>query len=157
PKATHLTSYSYRVRRSSNVALLEGLGRRCRQVGLYRGEAGFNLDFHTIRHHGEQVPLEDHYVAARSQRTRSVLTFFAQDHASTEMVYANADVTKAQQARRRHPGTADGWLGATGRGHNNCERHQRGPHRGRSMSLGRTQSPTLFPPRGLSREMCRRG
>jgi len=99
PKATHLTSYSYRVRRSSNVALLEGLARRCRQVGLYTGEGGFNLDFHTIRHHGEQVPLEDHYVASRSQRTRSVLTFFAQDHASTEMVYANADITKAQQAR----------------------------------------------------------
>ncbi|MGH9004343.1 MAG: hypothetical protein ACRDYV_14560, partial [Acidimicrobiia bacterium] len=99
PKATHLTSYSYRVRRSCNVALLEGLGRRCRQVGLYSGEGGFNLDFHTIRHHGEEVPLEEHYVASRSQRTRSVLTFFAQDHASTEMVYANADVTKAEQAR----------------------------------------------------------
>ena len=99
PKATHLTSYSYRVRRSSNVALLEGLARRCRQVGLYDGQGGFNLDFHTIRHHGEQVPLEEHYVASRSQRTRSVLTFFAQDHASTEMVYANADVTTAEQAK----------------------------------------------------------
>jgi len=98
PKATHLTSYSYRVRRSSNVALLEGLSRRCRAIGLYRGEAGFNLDFHAIRHHGDEVPLEEHYVASRSQRTRSVLTFFAQDHASTEMVYANADVTKAEQA-----------------------------------------------------------
>jgi hypothetical protein len=99
PKATHLTSYSYRVRRAANVALLEGLARRCRQVGLYTGEAGFNLDFHTIRHHGDEVPLEEHYVASRSQRTRSVLTFFAQDHASTEMVYANADVTKAEQAK----------------------------------------------------------
>ena len=99
PKATHLTSYSYRVRRSSNVTLLEGLGRRCREVGLYTGEGGFNLDFHTIRHHGTEVPLEEHYVASRSQRTRSVLTFFAQDHASTEMVYANADITKAEQAK----------------------------------------------------------
>jgi transposase len=98
PKATHLTSYSYRVRRSSNIALLEGLSRRCQQIGLYSGEAGFNLDFHTIRHHGAEVPLEEHYVASRSQRTRSVLTFFAQDHASTEMVYANADLTKADQA-----------------------------------------------------------
>jgi len=98
PKSTHLTSYSYRVRRASNVALLEGLGRQCRQVGLYDGQGGFNLDFHTISH-GEQVPLEEHYVVSRSQRTRSVLTFFAQDHASTEMVYANADITKAEQAR----------------------------------------------------------
>src|SRR5659263_621355 len=99
PKATHLTSYSYRVWRASSLALLAGLGRQCRQVGLYNGQGGFNLDFHTIRHHGEQVPLEEHYVVSRSQRTRSVLTFFAQDHASTEMVYANADITKAEQAR----------------------------------------------------------
>jgi len=99
PKATHLTSYSYRVRRASNLALLEGLATRCRQIGLYTGDGGFNLDFHTIRHHGDEVPLEEHYVASRSQRTRSVLTFFAQDHASTEMVYANADITKAEQAR----------------------------------------------------------
>ena len=42
PKATHLTSYSYRVRRSSNIALLEGLSRRCRQIGLYTGDGGFN-------------------------------------------------------------------------------------------------------------------
>jgi hypothetical protein len=98
PKATHLTSYSYRVRCTSNVSFLESLARRCTEVGLYSGEAGFNLDFHAIRHHGEEVPLEKHYVPTRSQRTRSVLTFFAQDHASTEMVYANADLTKAEQA-----------------------------------------------------------
>jgi len=99
PKATHLTSYSYRVRRASNLALLEALARRAIELGLYSGEARFNLDFHAIRHHGAEVPLEEHYVPARSQRTRSVLTFFAQDHASTEMVYANADLTKAEQAK----------------------------------------------------------
>lgn len=66
PKATHLTSYSYRVRRYSNVALLEALARQARAVGLYSGEAGFNLDFHSIRHHGDEVPLEEHYVASRS-------------------------------------------------------------------------------------------
>lgn len=99
PKATHLTSYSYRVKRASNLAFLEALSGRCQALGLYADEAGFNLDFHAIRHHGAEVPLEEHYVPARSQRTRSVLTFFAQDHASTEMVYANADVTKAEQAK----------------------------------------------------------
>ncbi len=99
PKATHLTSYSYRVRRASNETMMAEVATAARTLGLGTGEAGFNLDFHTIRHHGDEVPLEDHYVAARSQRTRSVLTFFAQDHASTEMVYANADLTKADQAR----------------------------------------------------------
>jgi len=56
PKATHLTSYSYRVKRASNVALLEALSRRCREIGLYSGEAGFNLDFHTIRHTATKSP-----------------------------------------------------------------------------------------------------
>jgi hypothetical protein len=99
PKATHLTSYSYRVRRQSNEQLLTGVTRRLRELGLATGEQGFNLDFHAIRHHGTDTPLEKHYVPRRSQRTRAVLTFFAQDHASTEMVYANADLTKTEQAR----------------------------------------------------------
>ncbi|MCA1681378.1 MAG: hypothetical protein LC777_21740, partial [Actinobacteria bacterium] len=99
PKATHLTSYSYRVRRASSEQLLTGLTRRLRELGLATGEHGFNLDFHAIRHHGADTPLEKHYVPRRSQRTRAVLTFFAQDHASSEMVYANADLTKAEQAR----------------------------------------------------------
>jgi hypothetical protein len=99
PKATHLTSYSYRVRRSANQELLAGVTRRLRELGLASGDEGFNLDFHAIRHHGADTPLEKHYVPRRSQRTRAVLTFFAQDHASTEMVYANADLTKAEQAR----------------------------------------------------------
>ena len=99
PKATHLTSYSYRVRRASNEQLLTGTCRRLRELGLATGAEGFNLDFHAIRHHGTDTPLEKHYVPRRSQRTRAVLTFFAQDHASTEMVYANADLTKAEQAR----------------------------------------------------------
>ncbi|MDT2007139.1 hypothetical protein FXW78_26050 [Rhodococcus opacus] len=99
PKTTHLASYSYRVRRESNQQAMAGLIARLRELGMATGEAGFNLDFHAIRHHGEDTPLEKHYVPRRSQRTRSVLTFFAQDHASTEMVYANADVTKRDAAR----------------------------------------------------------
>ena len=99
PKATHLTSYSYRARRSSSERLLAGVTGRMRELGLATGTGGFNLDFHAIRHHGTDVPLEKHYVPARSQRTRAVLTFFAQDHASQEMVYANAELTKAEQAR----------------------------------------------------------
>jgi transposase len=58
PKATHLTSYSYRVRCTSNVSFLESLARRCTEVGLYSGRPGSTCDFHAIRHHGEEVPLE---------------------------------------------------------------------------------------------------
>jgi hypothetical protein len=116
PKATHLGSYSWRVRRESNQRLLTGLVDGLRRHGLATGEAGFNCDFHAIRHHGDPdvgAPLEKHYVPRRSQRTRAVLTFFAQDHASTEMVYANADITKAEQAREIIA-FADYWRTATG-------------------------------------------
>ena len=113
PKATHATSYSYRVRREHNTAALTALVARLRQIGLASGDAGFNLDFHSIRHHGVDAPLDDNYVATRSQATRSVLAFFAQDHASTEMVYANADVTKAEAAREILA-FADHWKAAAG-------------------------------------------
>ena len=116
PKATHLGSYSYRVRRESNQHLLSGLVKALRAQGLATGSAGFNCDFHAIRHHGNPdagAPLEKHYIPKRSQRTRAVLTFFAQDHTSTEMVYANADITKTEQAREIIA-FADYWRHTTG-------------------------------------------
>jgi hypothetical protein len=115
PKATHLSTYSYRARRESSQRLLTGLIRRLRTLGLATGEEGFNCDFHAIRHNGDDPVLEEHYVPARSQRTRSVLTFFANDHASSEMVYANADITKTEQAAEVIA-FADYWRGATGAG-----------------------------------------
>ncbi|HET9969298.1 MAG TPA: hypothetical protein VFQ68_13775 [Streptosporangiaceae bacterium] len=113
PKATHLGTYSWRVRREANQKLLAGLVAALRPLGLATGEAGFNCDFHAIRHHGDDAQLERHYVPRRSQRTRAVLTFFAQDHASAEMVYANADITKAGQAAEIIA-FADYWQQATG-------------------------------------------
>jgi hypothetical protein len=113
PKATHLGSYSWRVRREANHKLLAGLVTALRPLGLATGQDGFNCDFHAIRHHGADAQLEKHYVPRRSQRTRAVLTFFAQDHASSEMVYANADLTKAEQAAEIIA-FADYWNNATG-------------------------------------------
>jgi transposase len=113
PKTTHLGTYSWRVRREANQKLLTGLVKALRPLGLATGEAGFNCDFHAIRHHGDQAVLEKHYVPRRSQRTRAVLTFFAQDHATADMVYSNADITKAEQAREI-VAFADYWQQATG-------------------------------------------
>jgi len=50
-------------------------------------------------HWGNDPALEKHYVPTRSQRSRSVLTFFAQDTGTHNLVYANADLTKASQNR----------------------------------------------------------
>ena len=68
------------------------------RAGLIDG-ADFDLDFHAIMHWGEDPALEKHYVPSRSQRTRSVLTFFAQDASTHNLVFANADISKATQAR----------------------------------------------------------
>jgi hypothetical protein len=107
PKATH----SWRIRRDSNVKLLSGLVSALRPLGLATGEAGFNCDFHAIRHHGADAQLEKHYVPRRSQRTRAVLAFFAQDHASADIT--KADITKAEQAAEIIA-FADYWQAATG-------------------------------------------
>ena len=98
PKATALTDYSYRTAHSHQAALLKGLGVAMRSGGLIEG-ADFDLDFHAIMHYGQDKVLEEHYVPRRSQRTASVLTFFAQDASSESIVYANADLLKADQAR----------------------------------------------------------
>ena len=113
PKTTHLGTYSWRIRRESNSKLLTGLVTALRPLGLATGEDGFNCDFHAIRHHGDQTVLGKHYVPRRSQRTRAVLTFFAQDHAAGDMVYSNADITKAEQAKEIIA-FAGYWKNATG-------------------------------------------
>src|SRR5437879_4751075 len=99
PKTTHASTYSHRARREMNTACLASLVTHLRSIGLATGDGGFNLDFHSIRHYGEDGPVENNYVPARSQATRSVLAFFAQDHVSTDMVYATADVTQRQPSR----------------------------------------------------------
>ena len=99
PKATALTTYSYRLDHARQTALLGGLGKAMLEADLVSDAGGdLALDFHAIMHWGEDVALEKHYVPRRSQRTRSVLSFFAQDGASQTLVYANADLTKATQA-----------------------------------------------------------
>jgi len=98
PKATSLTDYSHRTAHFHQAALLAALGASMRRGGLVEG-ADFDLDFHAIMHYGQDPVLEEHYVPRRSQRTASVLTFFAQDATSETIVFANADLLAANQAR----------------------------------------------------------
>lgn len=98
PKATALATYSYRLSHERQRRFLLALDRAMVTAGLAAG-ADFDLDFHTIMHWGEDAALDKHYVARRSQRTRSVLTFFAHDADTHNLIYANADLHKATQAR----------------------------------------------------------
>ncbi len=100
PKKTALTDYSYRLSHDHQQRFLAALDKQMIAKGLAAaGEAIFDLDFHAVMHWGHDPALEKHYVPTRSQRARSVLTFFAQDTGTHNLVYANADLTKATQNR----------------------------------------------------------
>ena len=64
-------------------------------------------------HWGDDPALEKHYVPRRSQRTRSVLTFFAEDAGTHTLLYANADLSKATQTGEVIA-FADHWKAVTG-------------------------------------------
>jgi hypothetical protein len=114
PKKTVLTDYSYRLSHTHQRAFLTALDAKMIGTGLATSEqAIFDLDFHAVMHWGRDPALEKHYVPTRSQRSRSVLTFFAQDSGTHNLVYANADVSKATQ-NREVIAFADHWKAASG-------------------------------------------
>jgi transposase len=112
PKATALTTYSYRLEHAKQAAFLAALDKASLAAGLATGDA-INLDFHAVMHWGQDPALEKHYVPSRSQRTRSVLTFFAEDSESHTLLYANADLAKATQ-NNEVLSFADHWHTVTG-------------------------------------------
>jgi hypothetical protein len=114
PKKTALTDYSYRLSHDHQRAFLAALDTKMISAGLATSdEAIFDLDFHAVKHWGADPALEKHYVPTRSQRSRSVLTFFAQDTGTHNLVYANADITKASQ-NREVIAFCDHWKQASG-------------------------------------------
>jgi Tetratricopeptide repeat len=112
PKATALTTYSYRLEHARQAAFLTAVDKAAITAGLATGDA-LNLDFHAVMHWGDDPVLEKHYVPRRSQRTRSVLTFFAEDAGTHTLLYANADLSKATQ-NREVIAFADHWHQVTG-------------------------------------------
>ena len=114
PKKTALTDYSYRLSHDHQLRFLAALDKQMIGAGLAAaGEAIFDLDFHAVMHWGTDPALEKHYVPTRSQRARSVLTFFAQDTGTHNLVYASADLTKATQHREVIT-FCDHWKAASG-------------------------------------------
>jgi hypothetical protein len=100
PKKSALTGYSYGTSHDNQRAFLAALDAKMIKSGLAASEdAIFDLDFHAVMHWGHDPVLEKHYVPTRSQRARSVLTFFAQDTGTHNLVYANADIAKSTQNR----------------------------------------------------------
>ena len=97
PKKSFATDYSYRTTRNQQQKLLKGWVSKLSPL-LFPEADSFSLDFHAIGHRGEETDLENHYQPMRGKAGPSVLTFFAMEQKSRVFCYANANLTRAQQA-----------------------------------------------------------
>jgi hypothetical protein len=97
PKKSFLTEYSYRTSRQNQRAFLAGWVKEL--SGLLFDKANtFSLDFHPIPHRGEDTTLEQQFIPLQGHASRSVQSFFALEQDSRVLCYANADLTRAEQA-----------------------------------------------------------
>lgn len=97
PKRSFLSEYSSRVGHRQIVKLLVAYHAAIANEKLFDGDS-FNLDFHSIPFYGEHPVVERHFVAMRSRRQKSVLTFLAQDVDGRAFCYSNADLRKGEEA-----------------------------------------------------------
>lgn len=97
PKKSYATDYSYRTQRGQQRQLLVRWIRALSPLLFSQGNT-FSLDFHPIPYRGDPAGLDTHYISTRGKACPSVLSFFAQEHDSRVLCYANADLTRATQA-----------------------------------------------------------
>jgi hypothetical protein len=97
PKKSYATDYSYRTRRAQQRQLLVGWVAALAPLLFPQGHT-FALDFHPIPYRGDPAGLDTHFIATRGKACPSVLSFFAQEHDSRVLCYANADLTRSTQA-----------------------------------------------------------
>jgi len=97
PKKSYATDYSYRTTRPQQQRLLSGWVAALAPL-LFPEAQTFCLDFHAIPYRGDPEVLDNHYLPRRGQAGPSILTFFAHELKSRTLCYANANVTRADQA-----------------------------------------------------------
>ena len=97
PKRSFLSEYASRVGHQQIVDLQAAHHKQIASSGLFKGES-FNLDFHSIPYYGEHPLVQCHFVAMRSRRQKSVLTFLAQDMDGRAFCYSNADLRKGDES-----------------------------------------------------------
>ena len=97
PKRSFLSEYASRVGHQQIVDLQAAHHKQIDSSGLFKGES-FNLDFHSIPYYGEHPLVQCHFVAMRSRRQKSVLTFLAQDIDGRAFCYSNADLRKGDES-----------------------------------------------------------
>ena len=97
PKRSYLAAYSSRVDHRTCLRLMEAWLQQVEPAGLPRGPS-FDLDFHSVPANSTEEPLEKHYVSSRSRSQKGILVFLARDAEQSVLRYANAGVTKDEQA-----------------------------------------------------------
>jgi hypothetical protein len=97
PKRSYLAAYSSRIDHKACLRFMEGWLEQVERAGLAHGSS-FDLDFHSVPANSVEEPLEKHYVSSRSRSQKGILVFLARDAAQSVLRYANAGVTKNEQA-----------------------------------------------------------
>lgn len=97
PKKSFATDYSYRTQRSHQEKLIAGWIGKLSPL-LFPEPEAFNLDFHAIPYRGDPDGLDNHYLPLRGKAGTSILTFFAQEQKSRVFCYANANLSRDDQA-----------------------------------------------------------
>jgi hypothetical protein len=118
PKESFLTESSYRGGRDDQRRRLAAWAGGLSGLLFPQADA-FSLDFHPLPHRGEEPALENQHVSTQGRARPSVLTFFALEQERRVLGYANANLTRAEQAAepcrfaefwREVPGKGPGWL-----------------------------------------------
>src|SRR6266700_336328 len=97
PKRSYPAASSSGIGQRTNRRLMQTWFEHVGHAGLPRGDS-LDLDFHTVPANTREEPLEKHYVSSRSRSQKGVLVFLARDATERVLCYANAALTKAQQA-----------------------------------------------------------
>ena len=97
PKRSYLAAYSSRIDHRACLRFMDAWLEQVEQAGLPRGSS-FDLDFHSVPANSAEDPLEKHYVSSRSRSQKGILVFLARDAEHSVLRYANAGVTKDEQA-----------------------------------------------------------
>jgi hypothetical protein len=97
PKRSYLAAYSSRIDHKVCLRFMEAWLEQVEQAGLPHGSS-FDLDFHSVPANSAQEPLEKHYVSSRSRSQKGILVFLARDAQQRVLRYANAGVSKVEQA-----------------------------------------------------------
>jgi hypothetical protein len=97
PKRSYLAAYSSRIDHKACLRFMDLWSEQIACAGLPHG-ASFDLDFHSVPANSHEEPLEKHYVSSRSRSQKGILVFLARDTEQRLLRYANAGVTKDQQA-----------------------------------------------------------